>query len=338
MFLVCYVLATSAAPATVHPPPPPINPLFEENDYATASPHASRVEEIPEAAIPWVQGSVVAIPRGLWVPRFVSARTLGAAPQKVPRVIYQSYDTCHVSQSLARAVSSIIDSNPSYEYRFFDVVACAHMIRSHFDARVADAYDMLVPGSYKCDLWRICVLYLYGGVYADMRYHPLVPLDEMIGADTNLLLVDEQMQRLYVHGCFLAATPRQPIFARAIRALVRNVELRRYGRDPLDVTGPGLLGTAAIAELGIQKLPRELQMPRGGLLRSLLHSGKAHAHKDWAGRTVAHTKMLGTRDNVAFYASIGKENYSTMWYKRAIYKGDAPGPDMGELGALLLSE
>ena len=31
----------------------------------------------------------------------------------------------------------------------------------------------MVPGAYKADLWRYCILYIYGGIYIDIKLEPI---------------------------------------------------------------------------------------------------------------------------------------------------------------------
>jgi hypothetical protein len=59
--------------------------------------------------------------------------------------------------------------NPQFEYYLFDDADCLEFIQIHFDEEVADAFERLVPGAYKADLWRYCVLYVHGGIYLDMK-------------------------------------------------------------------------------------------------------------------------------------------------------------------------
>ena len=43
-------------------------------------------------------------------------------------------------------------------------------ISKYFNKDVLEAYDTLLPGAYKADLWRYCILYKMGGIYMDIKY------------------------------------------------------------------------------------------------------------------------------------------------------------------------
>lgn len=311
-----------------------ISPLLKTGDLALVSPHADQVVLLDPGRFAEIRGRTVLVPSGYWIPPQVPAREKPQKGQKIPRVIYQSFYTCCVQPCVAAAVSHTIEANPSYEYRFFDDVSCLHMLETAFVPRVAEAYKALLAGAYKCDLWRLCALYLHGGVYADIRYQMLQPLDETLG-DASLVLVNDDIPEYFcVHNCFMAATPRSPVLAAAIRRVVRTVEMRQYGTETLDLTGPHSLGRSVTAELGVKRLPRSTVMPDGGILRSLNHSARDYAHLDWDGRVVARTKMQGARDASNIYEKCGKTHYGTLWRKHKVYADHEPR-DLGELGALL---
>ena len=47
---------------------------------------------------------------------------------------------------------------------------CREFIKNNFDLDILNAYDILKPGAFKADLWRCCILYIYGGIYLDIKY------------------------------------------------------------------------------------------------------------------------------------------------------------------------
>jgi mannosyltransferase OCH1-like enzyme len=45
---------------------------------------------------------------------------------------------------------------------------CDDFIKNHFERKVYEAYSRLPMGVMKADLWRYCIIYKYGGIYADV--------------------------------------------------------------------------------------------------------------------------------------------------------------------------
>ena len=72
------------------------------------------------------------------------------------------YDCVHSNLMLNRVGVDCI------HYLFCDA-DCREFIRNEYPPDVLMAYDRLIPTAFKADLWRYCVLYIYGGVYLDVK-------------------------------------------------------------------------------------------------------------------------------------------------------------------------
>ena len=58
---------------------------------------------------------------------------------------------------------------PNEEYHLYSGEEIEEIIKSNFEDDVFIAYKKLRPYSYKGDLARFCLLYLYGGLYIDLN-------------------------------------------------------------------------------------------------------------------------------------------------------------------------
>jgi mannosyltransferase OCH1-like enzyme len=97
---------------------------------------------------------------------FIELYPIVYSEQKIPkRIIQTSVNNSCKNIYNYNAFMTFIELNPEYEYYFFDNNDVKKFIRDNFDEEVLEAYDTLVPGSYKADLFRACVLYIR---------HPLV--------------------------------------------------------------------------------------------------------------------------------------------------------------------
>jgi mannosyltransferase OCH1-like enzyme len=54
-----------------------------------------------------------------------------------------------------------------FNYYFYNNKMCDDFIKNNFDEKTYNAYSILPMGVMKADLWRYCVIYKYGGIYAD---------------------------------------------------------------------------------------------------------------------------------------------------------------------------
>jgi len=67
--------------------------------------------------------------------------------------------------------------NPSYAIDFSLDHDCIHFLQTYFNDYVANLFISIPEGMYKADLWRLCKLYVHGGVYADVDLVPHLNLD-----------------------------------------------------------------------------------------------------------------------------------------------------------------
>jgi hypothetical protein len=73
--------------------------------------------------------------------------------------------------------------NPDYTIEFNVDHDCISFLEKHFNNYIADLFKRIPKGMYKADLWRLCKLYINGGIYADVD---LVPYLNINGLDKNI--------------------------------------------------------------------------------------------------------------------------------------------------------
>ena len=64
--------------------------------------------------------------------------------------------------------------------------------------QVRQAYDSLIPGAFKADLFRYCVLLIYGGVYADVDILLEANLDLAIGPNIGFMVPEDAVRAAYL--------------------------------------------------------------------------------------------------------------------------------------------
>uniref|UniRef100_A0A6C0II63 Alpha 1,4-glycosyltransferase domain-containing protein n=1 Tax=viral metagenome TaxID=1070528 RepID=A0A6C0II63_9ZZZZ len=162
--------------------------------------------------------------------------------QKIPRVIYQTFETYDVPDGLYKAMQSFKDINYDYEHYYFSNEDRIKFIEEHFSSDVLYAYLTLIPGAFKADLWRCCILYIKGGIYVDSDMICLKPFRELITKDDIFIAArDDPMSKIFICNGFIASIPRHPFMKEQIDSIVNNVKIKKRGYY-LDLTGPALLG------------------------------------------------------------------------------------------------
>lgn len=69
--------------------------------------------------------------------------------------------------------------NPDYNIEFSLDKQCYDFIKTHFNQHVAELFTRIPQGMHKADLWRLCKLYINGGVYSDIDIVPYLKLNTL---------------------------------------------------------------------------------------------------------------------------------------------------------------
>jgi hypothetical protein len=134
-------------------------------------------------------------PQPKFVSKQVSIRTTHSTqPQQqqqrlIPRIVHQTWFeevAPETYPNMSRLVQSFRQSG--WEYRFYTDDESRTFLDQHFPREVREAYDMLIPGAYKADLFRYCVLLIHGGVYADVDVLLESNLDVAIQPDVGFMV------------------------------------------------------------------------------------------------------------------------------------------------------
>jgi len=173
------------------------------------------------------------------------------SPEKavIPLNIFQTWHTKDLPKNMAECVEKLKEDNPEFEHFLFDDYDCREFIKQYFKKDVLDAFDTLIPGAYKADLWRLCVLYIRGGIYMDIKMEcrnnfklKYLTMSEHFVKDRIYSFIYYFGYYYGIYNAFMVCKAKNPFLMRCIRIIVKNVKNRNYGVSPLDPTGPMLLG------------------------------------------------------------------------------------------------
>ena len=163
----------------------------------------------------------------------------------IPNIVFQTWKTVDISGCMMDTIAYNRKAFPTYDFQLFSDKMAEEFIGTYFSQPVIDAYNALIPGAFKADLWRYCILYVYGGIYMDVKFKimPTCNLDTMI--QSEYFVKDRPghfLNRNGVYNAFMIVKPRNKYMLEAIVRIIRNVRNKHYGHCALYPTGPGLLG------------------------------------------------------------------------------------------------
>ena len=191
---------------------------------------------------------------------------------KIPRNLFQTWSTKNITHTFKILTDSWRSYNPNYAYFLFDDNDCEQFIQTHFEENVYQAFLRILPGAFKADFWRYCVLYIYGGVYVDMDTICMSSIDDLLDEHIDFMTpIDLNNHPSYgkynLFNCFIASAPKHPILWECIQIIVHNVENNIVPFSNLDFSGPGVLGKATNRYLGNSETTSFLG--KEGLIRNI---------------------------------------------------------------------
>lgn len=245
------------------------------------------------------------------VPHYTQTKTL---KRSIPRVMYKTGKTEQAPKEIENLNRMFVRDNPGWKVRYYGDRAARRFIARHFNRDVVLAFDALQPGAFKADLFRLCILYVNGGVYSDLSQRLLVPIRNLVDTEMDeLVFVADKhivlyvMQRECVHNSFIAAVPKHAFLKHCINRIVDRVCAGTYGFNPLDITGPYMLGRELHAW---PDLNYRMQLVRGkdnNYIEDIDTGEQVIQHKQ-----PNHYAML----------KVGGRTYTTDWILRRVYDDD----------------
>lgn len=162
----------------------------------------------------------------------------------IPRIIHQTWFepvTKEKYPNMSRLIESFRQSG--WQYEFYDDDRAGQFISAHFPPQVREAYDAIIPGAFKADLFRYCVLLIMGGVYADMDILLESNLDEVFHPTVGFMTPQDSPGMTIGHrhclwNGLMGSAPGHPFLAKTVENVVNNVRNRFTSVDYDDMLCP----------------------------------------------------------------------------------------------------
>jgi mannosyltransferase OCH1-like enzyme len=177
----------------------------------------------------------------------------------IPKNIFQTHKSLlylKKKPSILKAIKTWFQFNNEFKYYFYDNESCDKFIKENFDENVYKAYSILPMAVMKADLWRYCVLYKYGGIYADTD--TVCKINPNIFINDSYLTVSPEPNCPYFCQWTFSATASSPILKSIIDLSVERI----LNTSPIKgehiihyLTGPALFTD------GIEKYLKENNLP-----------------------------------------------------------------------------
>jgi len=224
----------------------------------------------------------------------------------IPLHIYQTWKTHDLPEGMQKCVNKLKEANPEFEHHLYSDEECRKFIADNFDSDVVYAYDTLIPGAYRADLWRYCILYKKGGIYLDIKYYNVPPFKLIELTDKEYFAKDIEQSGSGIYQAVMVCKAGNPKLKGAIDAIAKHAKEKYYGDSIFDVTGPTLLRRFFTDEEW-EKCEITLGEGNGCLDKTCIY-------KD--GRAI----MSIYRDYREEQDKTSQPKYYDLWYQRKIWK------------------
>jgi hypothetical protein len=171
------------------------------------------------------------------IPISLAPRISVETTQNIPRIIHQTFKTAEVTEGIFGTIGTWIDKNPEYTYEFYDDARMIDFIRnfdctgfSFSNKQLNAAFDLIKPGAGKADIFRYCVLYVYGGIYSDIDTECLVPLKDIIQEEDDIVIIINSWCKTSIHHTCsqwsMIYDKHNPIIKHTLELVIKSVSTR----------------------------------------------------------------------------------------------------------------
>jgi hypothetical protein len=154
------------------------------------------------------------------------------ASRMIPRILHQTWISDDVPPHLRAYRQSWLRHHPDWEHRLWTDAKNECLIAERYPDFLP-YFRSAVPPILRIDLVRLAYLHAFGGVYADLDYELLRPLDPLL--DTSHALVAREHGGIgmvirghdFIINALLASPPAHPLWLDVMHAMVNGYRPRR---------------------------------------------------------------------------------------------------------------
>lgn len=237
--------------------------------------------------------------------------------RKVHQTVFSEAGAVELKGYARKAARSVRSAFPDHEYRLWYLDDAVALLEEHCSQEVIHAFHTLVPYAFKADLFKLCLLKIFGGWIVDIGVRMLKsPVrSPIVEQDPDLILFRSTGGWDPPWNCSLAlayAKPGHPAFDTALGWIADHCRSRYYGHTPLMPT-MAPFGRALAhhqvhenTRIGLVVDVRRRSYQRGFELKPL-------------GLVAARKPATAKVGDIASIGVAGTNNYAQLWRARQVY-------------------
>ena len=141
-------------------------------------------------------------------------------PSSIPRQVYITSQDARIAKDSYEKRFFKVHDEGQFKLQYYDDRDCMHSLMK---TKIGQNLIHIFNGSktdLKADIWRAYMLYLHGGVYADIDTDFVTPLDSFVHDDTSFLTSDS-LEKTMLNPIVIVSEPKMPI----LRKTLHNMKL-----------------------------------------------------------------------------------------------------------------
>lgn len=218
-----------------------------------------------------------------WLPTLTEQDTAPsepcALPPSIPKRIAQYWHSETLPDDVAHSIKKVENHNQGFDIILSHDDSARAFLHTHFGQSMVELFDVCFHPAMRSDLWRMCDLYVHGGIYVDVDISMHSGLSAITGhASYDCFMMYAIGSPWCIENGLVISRKEHPLIESIIHELCAS--LTRYKENPNSFeniwvnTGPGVTTIGAIKYLFDTTPPEAPQATGEGFL--LGHHSRAH--------------------------------------------------------------
>lgn len=184
--------------------------------------------------------------KGGYIAKCAQIKPLKKYDVKIPKVIFRTCWSHDIPEKWRLSGESIQTLMPDWENILMDDDENREFVEKHFPDFLP-YYDAFPHNIQRADAIRYMFLYVYGGLYIDLDFEILNPLDELFTTDNEVYLVKSGNIGSYYTNSFMASKPKSKFWLEVIEEMKKPLPFYIIGKHftVMCSTGPIMLSRVA---------------------------------------------------------------------------------------------
>lgn len=173
----------------------------------------------------------------------------------IPKNIWQTYKTSYenLPEYAMKATATWIEKNPDWKYEYFSDSDVMDFVKDNFGNEWIKIFESCPIGVMRADIWRVMIVYVYGGMYTDLDTICHVPISLWFDKIPDKRIILNAEHEIHIQQWTFLAEASHPV----LEHILYNIE-KAFGNPDYTnehfvhaMTGPGIFTKSVLEFLNM---------------------------------------------------------------------------------------